>query len=83
TVLSVRSNLDQIERKLIMRRPCPPNPQELIKAILVDFEAKLGDKASETAANINPMAAALMSGSGNKFTFKIENGETTMNGERL
>lgn len=61
----------------------PPNPQELIKAILVDFEAKLGDKASETAANINPMAAALMSGSGNKFTFKIENGETTMNGERL
>ncbi|MDP5291994.1 DUF945 family protein [Oceanimonas sp. CHS3-5] len=60
-----------------------PNPQEFIKAILVDFEAELGKSASDMASTINPMAAAILSESGDKFTFKIEDGETTMNGERI
>ncbi|WMC12101.1 DUF945 family protein [Oceanimonas pelagia] len=60
-----------------------PNPQALINAIVVDFEARLGKNASNMASALNPMAAAILSESGDRFTFRIEDGETTLNGERI
>lgn len=60
-----------------------PSPQKFMNAILVDFEAELGKNASNMASALNPMAAGILSESGDKFTFKIEDGETTLNGERI
>lgn len=60
-----------------------PNPQALMDAVSVDFSANLGKDAKDFFGGFSPMAAAVLEGSGDQFTFKLEKGQMTMNGDKI
>ncbi|MBU2963871.1 DUF945 family protein [Amphritea sp. 2_MG-2023] len=59
------------------------NPQALMNAAFVDFSANIGKEAKDLVGRFNPMAAAMLEKNGDKFTFKLEKGQMTMNGDKI
>ncbi|RTE66575.1 DUF945 family protein [Amphritea opalescens] len=60
-----------------------PDPQALMNAAFVDFSASFGKEAKDLVGMFNPMVAAMLEANGDQFTFKLEKGQMTMNGDKI
>lgn len=67
----------------VLDNPYSLNPQNVEKAIFADVEARLGQSAGAAIAMLDPSAAALLAESGETFSFKMKDGNVTLNGKQL